>query len=305
MPWGQIIGSVLGAVAGSQTGSSQSTSVPRWIKEPSKEALRLGSQYANRNYQGYSGPRVAPMSEAERQFGRSAMESAGALQGYAGRAGQSWADTDQSKYIDPYAEASLQPAMRRRSEAGGLERQRLQSSAVSRGAFGGSRSAILEANNNRDTEQGLDDIYYGGMSDAYRFGAGTFGQDQDRLLRAGMANDEALGRYGALDRGLEQARQDVDYAAFLEERDWGPQQMQWLIQALGAARGGQTTSSTGAPAAGALGGMLAGSQIGGMFGNGSSAGGSPPPGWMSMGSSQDAANYMRNNGMGSTWDPND
>lgn len=261
MPWVQLGSAALGAGLGSQTGSSSGP--PRWIKRPSRDLVNRAVGFSNRDYVGYSGPRVAQMSEAERQYGRGALASGRALEGYAGRAGQSWADTDQSRYMDPYAEMAIQPSLRRRAEEGGRMRENLRSTAVSRGAFGGDRATLLEAANERDTQQGLDDLYYGGMSDAYRFGAGQFGQDQDRLLRAGQVADDAMARYGALDRGLDQAQRDVDYAAFLEERDWGPNQMQWLMQALGAAQGG--TQSSGAPAAGALGGAITGYQLGGMF----------------------------------------
>lgn len=261
MGWISAGAAVASAYLGSRNRGSSSSGGPKWLRSASRRLVDAGERYSNRPYVRYLGPRVAGMSEAEREYGRSAIESAPGLRGYAGRAATSWADTDQSKYIDPYAEAAIQPSLRRRAEAGGAERERLKSAAVSRGAFGGARGTLLETANLRDTEQGLDDLYYGGMSDAYRFGANQFGVDQDRLLRAGQANDEALARYGTLDRGLEQGRQDVDYSNFLEERDWGPSQMQYLIQAIQAARAQQVNTYSGSRTAGAIGGALAGYQL--------------------------------------------
>lgn len=254
---------LVGGILGSQTRSSTSSAPPAWVTRAGRTALTRATALSNREYTPYAGTRVSPLSESERLANRNARATGEYFSGALERSTSSWADADRSRYMNPYAEGALAPTARRRAEAGALRRNSLQSSAVSRGAFGGSRGAILEGANERDTQTGIDDIYAEGMDRAYREGQGQFNTEQDRLARAGVEAQRGLYEAGQLERGVDQANADVNYSDFLERRDWDVTNLDILLRALSGMPGmGTTQTSTGAPGAGALGGAISGFQLG-------------------------------------------
>lgn len=265
MGWLQAGATVLGGLLGSQTGSSSSSGPPAWVRRTARGALDRANTLSRRPYTPYTGERIRGLSDAERLGNANAYTTGQNLSGALERSATSWADTDRSRYINPYMEAAIDPAARKIAEQGALRRNELQSSAVSRGAFGGSRGAILEGANERDTNQNIGDLYATGLASAYESGRGAFQSDQERLMRAGLEAQRGLYEAGGLERGVDQARADVNYADFLESRDWDVNNLQILLQALGQMPGMNQTTSSGSPLAGAVGGALAGSQLAGIL----------------------------------------
>lgn len=70
-------------------------------------------------------------------------------------------------YMSPYVENALAPQMREAARQSAIQGQQNQAQAVQQGAFGGSRSAIVEAERQRNLGQQQADIYGKGMQDAF------------------------------------------------------------------------------------------------------------------------------------------
>ena len=109
-------------------------------------------------------------------------------------------------YMSPYVQNALAPQMREAARQSAIQGQQNQAQAVQQGAFGGSRSAIVEAERQRNLGQQQADIYGKGMQDAFQnaqqsqqFGAnlGLQGYGQ-----AGQMGD-ILGRMGQQQYGQE------------------------------------------------------------------------------------------------------
>lgn len=70
-------------------------------------------------------------------------------------------------YMSPYMENALAPQMREAARQSAIQGQQNQAQAVQQGAFGGSRSAIVEAERQRNLGQQQADIYGKGMQTAF------------------------------------------------------------------------------------------------------------------------------------------
>ena len=85
-------------------------------------------------------------------------------------------------YMNPFVKGALDVSARELGTQNAQDQARLQSQAVSRGAFGGSRSTLLQSEANRNYGQNLGDLYSKGLADAYDKAAGIFGTDETRNM---------------------------------------------------------------------------------------------------------------------------
>lgn len=99
-------------------------------------------------------------------------------------------------YMSPYMQNVVEAQQREARRASGIQQQATQSQAAQQGAFGGSRSAILEAERQRNLGTQLGDIQAAGLQRAYEQAqqAQQFGAD---LGLKGLQTG-----YGGLDVGL-------------------------------------------------------------------------------------------------------
>ena len=144
--------------------------------------------------------------------------------------------------MNPYLMAALQPQIdeaRRQSE---ISRVADASRLTQAGAYGGSRQAIMDSENQRNLLQNLTGITGTGYRDAYDKAMGQFNVQQDRALDAGTRRDrfglDALAAQlgaGGVERGIEQQGITADRLQFEEEK-MDPfkkvQYMQSLLQGL-------------------------------------------------------------------------
>jgi hypothetical protein len=110
-------------------------------------------------------------------------------------------------YMSPYMEGALQPQMQEAARRSAIQGQQNQAQAVQQGAFGGSRSAIIEAERQRNLGQQQADIYGKGMQSAFEQArqAQQFGADLG--LRGYGQGLQAAGQMGAL--GQQQYGQEM------------------------------------------------------------------------------------------------
>jgi hypothetical protein len=266
--------------------------------------LERATELSNREYTPYEGERVAGLSQNEDLAKNLAFDNAasGKVQSYYDKAeGQIDASTQDynaenlAKYTNPYTKNVVDIGIREANKDFENQRSDLRSNLAASDAFGSDRGALLESELSKNHEQNVGDITVRGMSDAYDRGQQAFFADSDRRTRAAQAyqsvgNDVTqmntsqlrdLLATGGLDRLLNQAQLDVNYADFIEERDWDINNLQPMMEAIATAKGVQSPSgakksggtwSTVLGAAGTIIGAYFGApQVGGAIG--SAAGG--------------------------------
>jgi hypothetical protein len=96
-----------------------------------------------------------------------------------------------ASYMNPYLKQSLDPQLQEARRQSQISQQATNAQATQAGAFGGSRSAILGAENQRNLGSNLANITGQGYNTAYTTGQNQFNADQGRSLTAQQANQAA------------------------------------------------------------------------------------------------------------------
>jgi hypothetical protein len=234
-------------IGGSKSkGSSSQISRPaEWVEQASQRGVGYAEDIFNRGPQAYEGPRVAQLSGLEQQglamAGRDRTspwleKSAGAF-GRAEEVGRRSAVDGLDRYMNPYTKNVLDVANRELGRTYDRQLTDLRGTAASRGAFGGSRQAMLEGQAQRNFLEQQGDLYArgrrnrparalsaserdlsreaaGALAAAGGYGqiGGQFGQLQGQQLQ------ELMGA-GGLERGIEQGALDARYGDFLRIQD--------------------------------------------------------------------------------------
>lgn len=112
------------------------------------------------------------------------------------------------QYMSPYLEAALQPQIAAAQRQSQIEGQKQQGEAVGRGAFGGSRDALMRAERERSLSAQIEGIRGKGYQDAFTNAQNQFNADQARAMQAQQANigQQQFGANLGL-QGLQQANQ--------------------------------------------------------------------------------------------------
>lgn len=263
---------------------SRNTQEPAWLQEAQQFATNRGKEIADRPYQRFGGQRVAGLSRGEQRASELAQFGSEESKGYYKQAGEkisalrSFDEADLNPYMNPYTDAVLQPQLREANRAYESERTRLLNSKA--GAWGGDRVAFESSELGRRHGELITDITAKAHSDAFDRATQLWSQDQDRQLRTADAlravggdvsrlntqQIQDLMMTGGLDRLLKQAELDFDYQQFIENRDWSVANLQPLLQAIAASKGGNVTTTQSDGGAGAFGQALgAGISVLGMF----------------------------------------
>lgn len=193
---------------------AQTQSVPQYLQPYQSGLLQYAQQAAIQPYTPYTGPRVAEQSplyaygvsqltnQAPSPYTDAAgMAAAGALDALRD-AGKGPTYTEQygrpttdiwiqpgiaSAYMNPYTQGVLDIQTREANLQADQQLQKMRADAAARGAFGGSRSAIMESEAARNRGQLLSDIYAKGLNEAYSQGRAQFNADEQRELDAWKA----------------------------------------------------------------------------------------------------------------------
>jgi len=288
------------------------TTIPEYAKPYVEKMLGKTEALTETPYQAYKGERIAgftPMQQQAQQgmtnlqtaqqlggasqlAGMSGLGSLGAGANYQNMATNPYA---MQAYMSPYVQNALEPQMREAARQSAMVGQQNQAQAVQQGAFGGSRSAIVEAERQRNLGQQQADIYGRGMQSAFeqarqaqQFGstlglqgmqaanqaASTLGQlgqtqfGQQKDIIQGQAS------MGAQQQALEQQRLAQQYGDFQAQRQYPYTQLAFMsdmLRGLPLAQQAQTMyqqpTSTLATVAG-LGATALGAQRAGYFADG-------------------------------------
>ena len=195
---------------------------------------------------------------------------------------QSLLDVDIGAYQSPYQQQVIDLAMQDIQEQSEMAQQRAQEAAIGAGAFGGSRSALLETEATKPYAQAAAETAAGLRQAGYQQALGAAESDIARQQQMAMLAPELelrsrqqqagllggllggqqqalglLGGYGALSRGLGQQEQDFAFQEFMREQGYPAYSLGLLGQGLGMMPQlvGQTQATQSSPG---LGGILSG-----------------------------------------------
>lgn len=245
-----------------KTKRTQETKLPSWVTGASQKAVGMGERIADREYQGFTGDRVAGLSENEMMASDVARTGFGASQDFFGRGAaaldnqQSWTQADRAAFMNPYIETVVNKQLRDTGRSFDQKRAGLERTSSMRSAFGGGRQTMLESGLDRDHLETVGDISGAGYASAYDRAMDQFNQEQQRNIgtaaafgslgsgAAGAAGAQvgALSQTGRTEREVDQLGKDFDYGQFIEQRDWDVNNLEPLLRSIQMAKHGQTTT---------------------------------------------------------------
>ncbi len=269
-----------GGGGGQPSSTTQTTTtIPEYARPYVERMLGKAEAFSETPYQAYGGQRVSEFNPLQQQSFKGAANLGPAQQigtgtqlaGAAGLgglgAGQQYAQQATSPgamqaYMSPYIEGAMAPQLREAQRQSMIQGQQNQAQAVQQGAFGGSRSAIVEAERQRNLQQQMGDIYGKGMQTAYeqarqaqQFGADLglrgYGQAGQAAATLGQLGQTQFGQQqgtiqtqsaaGAQQQALEQRKLDQAYQDFLTQRGYPQQQLAFMSDILRGVPLGQQT----------------------------------------------------------------
>lgn len=295
------------------------TSIPEYAKPYVERMLGKAEALSEAPYQAYGGERTAgftPMQQNAFQQAANLQPSqqlgiGTQLAGLGGlgamNAGQNYQNMATNpyamqQYMSPYIQNALNPQMQEAQRQSAIQGQMNQAQAVKQGAFGGGRSAIVEAERQRNLGQNLASIYGTGMQNAFQqaqqaqqFGSTLGLQGNQAAIQSaqtlgqlgqtqfGQQKDiiNAQAAAGAQQQALEQQKLNQQYQDFQAQRGAPQQNLAFMSDILrGVPLGQQTQQQFAAPQsaigqAAGLGIAALGAKQAGLFG---AKGGSVPDG---------------------------
>lgn len=275
-----------GDIAGKPSGVESSLS--NWAGPYVTEMMGRGQAIASTPYQAYTGPLTAGTSALQNQAftGIANLQVPASIGAATATAGQvankamgSTYDptafttgqfTDQGvaqKYMNPYVQTALNPQIEEARRQSEIENLKNKAAATRAGAYGGSRQALMESENQRNLLQNLGLITGKGYETAYNKAQEGFMADQARALQAAQAQEQskqfganyglqglnaalqaaqtqgqlgstlnqqqlanlaAQSQAGTTQRAIEQEGITADYGQFQEARDYPYKQVQYM-----------------------------------------------------------------------------
>ena len=256
--------------------SQTSYDIPEYFKEIQERTLRRGEQEFNKPYQAYTGQRIAQLDPYEIQAGNiyqnQIVPQSGQLAGIGqeiANVGATTYDTATAQaYANPYEDRVISGALGDLREAYGQTQKSMDASAIGAGAFGGSRQAIQNVLGAERFIESAADTSARLRQAGFESGANRFAQDRATQMsglgaKLGAAQNQigalqqasaGLAGFGTQARGIAQAGLAEGYRDFIEEREFGGNQVKQMIGALSGAPirsyGEERTGYTTTPVAG-------------------------------------------------------
>jgi hypothetical protein len=248
-----------------ETTNITTTEIPKYIAEPTADIIGEAMDVGKEAYIPYSGPRLAGLSQIEKDAitQAQAMGGVGALRGSqaftAATAAGAPALGGVTPYMTDYNQKVADIAAQKMRDQSAIEQQNIAAKAAGAGGLDSSRFAILEAERQKNLTTGLGDLYTKAQASAYQTALKAAQQDKAQQLRSamGMGTTAAQGQtmemsdvaqqlgIGQLGRGLEQTALDIGYTDFLSERDYPKEQLGFVSNIIRGAPFGSKTTSVG------------------------------------------------------------
>lgn len=244
-----------GAIKGGGDKTTQSSTVDPATQARYDDLYNRAKGVAGQPFTPYTGARVAGFNpdqlagfDATRNmFGRSlSFDPTGQLNNLA------QGPLDIQQFQNPYTDQVINNTLSDLNDARQMQIQSDQDAAISRGAFGGSRSALLESETNKKfadvAGRTAGNLRQSNFNNAANLAMG------DRNFRAGLFGNQLADQYRGLgllsgignqQQLLGQAGLDANYNEFIRALNYGPQQIGLLSGAVfGGTPGMTNTSST-------------------------------------------------------------
>ena len=279
-----------------------STELPEWAKPYAKDVLAKGQALTDVNqnpYQQYNAPRIAGFSPMQQQAMQNAQGMSVAPQVGAGTAGAIGAglggldvagqattggfQNQVGGYMNPYLQMALAPQLAEANRQYDIGATKQQSAATQAGAFGGSREAIMAAENERNLNMGLQNILGQGYNQAFGQAQQQYNQNlQNQLQGYGMLGNAAnslgqLGQtqygqemginqlqaqYGGQQQALQQQGLTQAYQDFQNQQNYPYKQLGFMSDMIRGLPLGQQSTSQMYQAPGSVAGQIAGLGMG-------------------------------------------
>jgi len=272
-----------GQPANTTSASTQTQDLPEWAKPYAEDVLSKGKAVTDTSqnpYQPYGGNRIAGFSPMQQQamqgaqnmqtapqIGQGTAAAVGAGLGGADVAGQATTTGFQNQiggYMNPYMNQILAPQLAEANRNFDISGVNQQAKATQAGAFGGSRGAIMAAENERNRNTGLNQIYGQGLNTAFSNaqnqynqnlgtqlqGYGLMGNAAGQLGQLGqtqygqqMGINQLQNQYGAQQQAQEQKGMDTAYQDFLTQKNYPYQQLSYMANLVRGTPMGMNTQS--------------------------------------------------------------
>jgi hypothetical protein len=233
-PGGRIYGGGGSSAPPAETTQTGISELPDWARGYAKDTLAKTAALSDPSqnpYKQYGGERIAGFQPMQQQaFGTMAGLDAGpeAFQKNIG------------SYMSPYMQNVVDIQKQEAARQSGIMGQQQAAGAVQRGAFGGSRDAIMQAERERNLSQQMGDIQARGSQAAYDQAANQFRQGVTQ--QSGLA--QMQGQMGALQQQQAQRPLDMAYQDFINQQNQPYKQLGFMSDMIrGLPLGQQSTSS--------------------------------------------------------------
>jgi hypothetical protein len=261
-------GSSSSAPSNTTSTSTQTTDLPDWAKGYAKDTLAKGAALTDVNqnpYQQYTGARIAGFSPMQQQafqgaqnmtvapqIGQGSGLAYGAGLGSMSLAASSNPQTFQQNvggYMNPYINDILKPQLAEANRNYDISATKQAGQATQAGAFGGSRDAIMAAENERNRNMGLNQIYGQGMNTAFSNAQNQYNQDAGFQLQAlqnagnqanvlgnlgqsqygqNMGINQLQAQYGGQQQALQQQGLTTAYNDFINQQNYPYKQLGFM-----------------------------------------------------------------------------
>ena len=245
-------GSALGT-----TGGTSMAGLADWASPYITNYLGKAQALGETPYQTYQGPLTAGESGLQTQ----AFQGIGGLtvpnQGQYNPVGSTFDSTQAQAYMNPYLQQALNPQLEEARRQSQITQMQNAAKMTQAGAFGGSRQAILDAENQRNLGTTLSNITGQGYASAYDKAMQQFNADQQRKVQEaqfgadfglkglGAERDilnQQLGA-GAVQRGITSEGIAADLGEFNTQREFPFKQVQFQRDMISGLPTGSVTNT--------------------------------------------------------------
>jgi hypothetical protein len=162
------------------------------------------------------------------------------------------------RYMNPYTQLALDPQIRQATENARINSVAQDRGAARAGSYGGARNILAQQQANKNLQTNLSDIVGKGYNTAYENAMKTqlsqaqgLADTATKSTGANIANLQAQGAYGDLQKAIQQQQLDTQYSDLMRKQDFSMEQVGNMANILRGVpivqTGGQTTTTTPPP----------------------------------------------------------
>jgi len=211
-------------------GSTVESNLSPWAAPYVTDMLGKANALSNQPYQAYTGQLTAGTSPLQTQ----AFDAYSNLNTTYNPVGGTFTGQTAQQYMNPYLSATLNSQLEEFNRQSQIAQMGQQAKLAQAGALGGSRDAIMRAENLRNLGQQQSNLINTTYSQAYDKAMGQFNTEQEKKIneaqfgaKYGIDALNAQQQAGAQQRGIEQQALDAQRAQFEEARAYPYKQLEF------------------------------------------------------------------------------